>query len=99
MDHSIRLGDQIISCGYDGTVEDIGFRSTKIRTAAGHLVTIPNSNLVNNTIENVSRRPALRRVVTLLVPSRTPGDKLRAGDAMPSAASSTRKPSAVRSAR
>ena len=77
LDHSFRLGDRIISCGYDGTIEDIGFRSTKIRTAAGHLVTIPNSSMVNSTIENVSRRPAVRRVITLQIAGRTPIEKLR----------------------
>jgi MscS family membrane protein len=77
LDRSFRLGDRIISCGYDGTIEDVGFRSTKIRTASGHLVTIPNSSLVNNTIENVSRRRAVSRVVTLSIAGRTPGEKLR----------------------
>jgi MscS family membrane protein len=77
LDHSFRLGDRIISCGCDGTIEDIGFRSTKIRTAAGHLVTIPNSSMVNSTIENVSRRPGVRRAITLPIAARTPIDKLR----------------------
>ena len=77
LDHSFRLGDRIIACGHEGTIEDMGFRSTKIRTAAGHLVTIPNSSLVNSTIENVSRRPAARRVITLEIAGRTPGEKLR----------------------
>lgn len=77
LDHSFRIGDRIISGSYDGTVEDIGFRSTKIRTPAGHLVTIPNSTLVNSALENVSRRPAARRVVTLLIPNRTPSEKVR----------------------
>jgi MscS family membrane protein len=77
LDRSFHLGDHIISCGFDGTIEDIGFRSTRIRTAAGHEVTIPNANLVNNPIENLSRRPAIRRVVTLLVPGQTPSEKLR----------------------
>jgi MscS family membrane protein len=77
LDHSFRLGDRIISCGCDGTIEDIGFRSTKIRTAAGHLVTIPNSSMVNSTIENVSRRPGVRRIITLQIAGRTPIEKLR----------------------
>ena len=55
--------------------------------------------LVNNPIENVSRRPAIRRVVTLLVPSRTPSDKLRPALAIASAESSTKNPSAARSIR
>ena len=77
MDRSFGIGDEVISCGYDGTVEDIGFRSTKLRTGTGHLVTIPNANLAGNPIENVSRRPALCRVVTLLVAGQTPEEKLR----------------------
>jgi MscS family membrane protein len=76
-DRSFRLGDRVISCGFDGTIEDIGFRSTKIRTLSGHEVTIPNANLVNSPIENVSRRPAVRRIVTLQIAGRTPSDKLR----------------------
>jgi len=76
LDRAFHIGDEIIACGYDGTIEDIGFRSTKIRTAAGHLVTIPNANLANNPIENVSRRAAVRRVITLLVAGRTPAEKL-----------------------
>jgi MscS family membrane protein len=77
LDRSFRIGDRVISGAYDGTIEDIGFRSTKLRTAAGHLVTIPNSSMVNSPIENVSRRPAIRRVVTLLISGRTPCDKVR----------------------
>ena len=39
-------------------------------------MTIPNSSLVNNPIENLSRRPAIRRIVTLLIAGRTPSEKL-----------------------
>jgi MscS family membrane protein len=76
-DRSFRIGDRVITCGYDGTIEDIGFRSTKIRTTIGHLVTIPNSSLANCVIENVSRRPAVRNVVTLTLPGNTPCEKVR----------------------
>ena len=77
LDRSFRIGDCIVSGSHEGTIEDIGFRSTQIRTPAGHVVTIPNSNLVNNPIENLSRRPAIRRVVTLPIAGRTPSEKLR----------------------
>jgi MscS family membrane protein len=77
LDRSFHIGDIVISGTCEGTIEDVGFRATQIRTPAGHLVTIPNSTLVNNPIENQSRRPAIRRVVTLLVASRTPSDRLR----------------------
>ena len=37
------FGERILFAGYDGVVEEIGFRSTKVRTLVGHLVTIPNA--------------------------------------------------------
>jgi len=43
------------------TVEQVGFRSTKIHTLQGHLVTVPNSVIVNSAVENVGRRPSIRR--------------------------------------
>jgi MscS family membrane protein len=77
LDRSFHIGDSIIFAPHEGTIEDIGFRSTTIRTPGGHTVTIPNSNLVNSPIENLSRRPAIRRVITLPIVGRTPSEKLR----------------------
>jgi MscS family membrane protein len=77
VERSFRIGDRVISGSIDGTIEDIGFRSTRLRTLAGHLVTIPNSNLVNAPIENMSRRPAIRRIVTLFIPGSTSSEKIR----------------------
>lgn len=53
-DRTFRIGDRIIANGYEGTVEDIGLRSTKLRTLAGRLVIIPNGNLTNASVENVT---------------------------------------------
>lgn len=54
VDKPFKLGDRIQVAGYDGTVEDIGMRSTRIRTLAGRLVTIPNYKIVDSEIENVT---------------------------------------------
>ncbi|MBR7552348.1 mechanosensitive ion channel, partial [Mycobacterium tuberculosis] len=40
-----RIGDQIISGNFEGTVEDIQIRATTIRTYDGRKVVIPNSQL------------------------------------------------------
>jgi small-conductance mechanosensitive channel len=63
----VRLGERITFKEMDGVVEDVGFRCTKLRTQADHLVTIPNSTLVNESIENIDRRRTIRRTFTIAV--------------------------------
>jgi MscS family membrane protein len=63
----VRLGERITFGSIDGVVEDVGFRCTKLRTQNDHLVTIPNSTLVNESIENVDRRRTIRRVMNIQV--------------------------------
>jgi MscS family membrane protein len=77
LDRPFKIGDRIICTGYEGVIEDIGFRSTKVRTAAGHLVSIPNANVVNSPIENISRRPGIRRIFALNLPPDTPAEKVK----------------------
>lgn len=67
-DRPFRVGDRIIIREYDGLVEDIGLRSTRLRLLTGNQVTVPNDVLASNDIENVSRRPHIRRVVDLGIP-------------------------------
>jgi small-conductance mechanosensitive channel len=74
----IRLGERITFGSFDGVVEEVGFRSTKLRTLTDHLVTIPNSTLVNDSIENVARRRTIRRLMNLAVNYDTPRQKLAA---------------------
>lgn len=45
-----RIGDQIISGNFEGTVEDIQIRATTIRTYDGRKVVIPNSQLYTSTM-------------------------------------------------
>jgi len=60
-DRPFRVGDWIEADGVEGTVEEIGFRSTRIRTFAKSLITVPNSVVGNWAINNWSAMP-LRRV-------------------------------------
>lgn len=57
--HAIKVGD------VEGIVENVGFRSTRIRTLYDSLVTIPSSQLVNTTVDNLELRE-YRQVKTLL---------------------------------
>ncbi len=55
-DRPVLVGDFCQFGGQIGTVEDIGLRSTRVRTNDRTVVTIPNSNFSAMTIENFSRR-------------------------------------------
>src|SRR6266436_4558835 len=73
-----RVGHVVRVSGGEGTVEDVGFRSTRIRTADNSLISIPNNAVVNATVENLSLRPARRQRFFVQVTYDTPRDKLEA---------------------
>lgn len=77
LDRPFRIGQRIAYAGYDGTVEEIGFRSTKLRTLKGNLVNIPNSKIVNDPIENIGLRPTIQRVLNLTITFDTPRTKVQ----------------------
>lgn len=54
-DHSFSIGDVISSPDVEGIVEDIGLRSSKVRSFTQALITVPNSKLSNNTVTNLSK--------------------------------------------
>lgn len=60
-DKSIRIGEWIKVDGVEGTVENIGMRTTKIRSFEKSLITVPNQIVANHPIENFSRR-GVRRI-------------------------------------
>ncbi|MFN5746365.1 MAG: mechanosensitive ion channel family protein [Methylococcaceae bacterium] len=68
--HSIKVGL------FEGVVEDIGFRSTRLRTTHNTLVSIPSSELVNGKIENLSLRKNWRIERQLHLPLDTPVERL-----------------------
>ena len=75
-DKPFELGDRVNVDGHDGTIETVGFRSTRLRTLEGHLVTIPNGELANKTIQNVSKRPFVRRIMNVTITYDTPPEKV-----------------------
>jgi len=60
MDRPFRVGDWIKAGDMEGTVEEIGFRSTKIRTFAKTMITVPNNIIANTPLNNFSRMPKRR---------------------------------------
>ncbi len=64
-DKPFELGDRVMVDKYDGVVEHVGFRSTRLRTMEGDLVTIPNGTLAGMGIQNAGKRPYFRRVMKI----------------------------------
>ncbi len=62
-DRALKIDDWIKVGEVEGIVEDIGLRTTKVRTFQKSLVTVPNQMIANNPIENFSRRN-IRRIKT-----------------------------------
>lgn len=75
-DKPFRVGERIQFNDYDGHVEDIGLRSTRVRLLSGNLVTVPNDELARCDIENIARRPHIRRNANIKVPLDTPRAKV-----------------------
>lgn len=55
IDRPFRIGDWVQTPHVEGIIEDIGIRSTKVRTFAQALVSVPNANIANEAITNWSR--------------------------------------------
>ena len=78
VDKPFSVGDWIVCDKVEGTVEDIGFRSTKVKTFYDSLLTIPNSLLSNSTIDNLGKRQARRTRLTLDITYDTSPEKIEA---------------------
>jgi MscS family membrane protein len=66
MDTPFKIGDRVRINGVDGLVEELGFRSTRVRTASNTLVSIPNSMVANVQIDNVSEINSIYRFKVVL---------------------------------
>ena len=76
-DRPFQIDDLVKIDGHYGRIEEVGFRSTRIRTLQGHLVTIPNNTVANTIVENVGRRPFIRRTADITVTYDTGGEKTK----------------------
>jgi MscS family membrane protein len=73
-----RVGHYVRVSGTEGTVEDVGFRSTRIRTLDNSLISIPNNAVVNATVENLTLRAMRRQRFFIQVTYDTPRAKIEA---------------------
>jgi MscS family membrane protein len=77
VDKPFKVGDRIkVGSDVDGVVEAMGLRSTKVRSADGFLITLPNKSVGNNTVTNVSARPFVRTVLNYGLTYDTPAHRV-----------------------
>ncbi|MGN7819721.1 mechanosensitive ion channel [Chitinophaga varians] len=75
-DKPFRVGDSVKVDSWQGTVEKIGLRSTRIRTLEKTFVTVPNKKMVDSILDNLSLRTQQRVAMRIEMGSETPVDKL-----------------------
>ncbi len=76
-DEVIRVGDVCKFGDRTGTVEDIGLRSTRVRTEERTLLAIPNGTVATINVENLSRRDKILFKTVLGLHSETSAEQLR----------------------
>ena len=76
VDRPFQVGDWVVIGDIEGTVEAVGFRSTRIRTFYNSLVTLPNANLISADVDNYGARRYRRWKTNLGVAYDTPPEKI-----------------------
>lgn len=74
VDHPFQLGDMVVTPDFRGVVEEIGFRSTRIRTLDNSVISVPNSKMADTIIDNLGMRMFRRLQVDLELAIDTPPD-------------------------
>ncbi|HEX2533820.1 MAG TPA: mechanosensitive ion channel domain-containing protein, partial [Chitinophagaceae bacterium] len=77
-DKPFAAGDFVKVQSVSGSVERIGLRSTRIRTPDKSFVTVPNKQMVDSILDNISMRSQIRGELNLQIHLSTPPDKIEA---------------------
>lgn len=78
LDKPFAVGDFIIVDGFQGTVETIGVKTTRVRSLSGELLVFPNASLTSSRIRNFKQMSERRVALRFQAAFGTPLDKLRA---------------------
>lgn len=78
LDRPFSIGDWVVIGDIEGMVEEVGFRSTRVRTFYNSLVTMPNSILTTTKIDNMGARRYRRMKSMLAVTYDTPPERIEA---------------------
>ncbi|MEP1097461.1 MAG: mechanosensitive ion channel family protein [Cyclobacteriaceae bacterium] len=77
IDKPFQVGDWVTSGDIDGTVEEVGFRSSRIRTFSNSLVYVPNGKLADSTIDNHGLRQYRRFYTQISINYDTPPELIK----------------------
>ncbi|MCK4568865.1 MAG: mechanosensitive ion channel family protein [Bacteroidales bacterium] len=78
-DKPFKINDRVKINGFDGTITEIGIRSTRLKTLENRIVTIPNSKFTDGMVENVSSEPHRKVVLKLGLVYETTANKIQNG--------------------
>jgi len=78
LDQTFHVGDWVIVGDVEGSIEHIGFRSTRIRTFYNSLVSVPNSIFITATVDNMGKRRYRRLSCKLSIAYDTPPERIDA---------------------
>ena len=78
LDQPFSVGDWVVIGDVEGTVVELGFRSTKIRTFYDSMITLPNANLISASVDNYGARSYRRWKTMIGLAYNTPADKVEA---------------------
>jgi MscS family membrane protein len=78
VDRPFEIGDWIKTTEIEGSVESVGFRSTRIRTFHNSQIIVPNSLLTTAIVDNMGRRRYRRIKLTIAIQYNTPPDRIEA---------------------
>ena len=78
IDKPFQIGDAIKLGDVEGTVEEVGFRTSRIRTPHNSLITLPNAKVTENAVDNLGARLYRRYKTTLGLKYDTPAEKIQA---------------------
>jgi MscS family membrane protein len=76
-DRPFQVGDWVLVDGYEGTVERVGLRSTRVRTFYDSVVSVPNSKVVNSIVDNMGQRKFRRMKHMLALRYDTDPDRIQ----------------------
>ena len=76
-DKPYQIGDYIVAGGVEGTVVEIGFRSTRMMTIDSSIIAVPNSNMINDQVVNLGLRQYRLVHFMIGVVYSTPAEQIR----------------------